>query len=165
MIFKQNKFGCDRVYPWAMRLLNKSTPEDIQLMALAGTPEREELKTEIMGFIVSQHQGFVTDHNQEVIADKCLAEFNQDKYLVGYLFDPSHGQVNYLKKGATGDLRRSYSHNFTTNPDHAEVVFDEAQATAEIIKLVSRLKPDPPYQWTPVIINIKENTRKILVTL
>ena len=162
-LFTKNKLSCENVYSMAMSLLKKSSSEVVNKMRTKGTVEREALKSEIMGEIVCQSEGYISDEDQEEVADLCLAEFNADKFMIGYLFKPHHPTVNYLRKGATGDLRRKFSHNFTANKDEAEVIFDGEKAKKTIVELVERFPKDDEYQWTPVIINIKENTLKVII--
>lgn len=76
----------------------------------------------------------------------------------GYLFKPKHFTINYLKNGATCDLRKSYSHNFTRDEDQALTSTNMYETKKTIVKLVSKFRDDDEYFWTPVLINVNNNT-------
>jgi len=74
---------CEKAYPWAWRLVLASSSEDVQLMKVKGSEQRENLKSEIMGYIVTQSEGYITDENQEETATDILEEFHKQS---GYKF-------------------------------------------------------------------------------
>ena len=70
-------FTCKKVYPWAWNLVEKSTPEEIELMRIKNSVERERLKEEVMSHIVSQCEGFISNEDQEEAADLILDELEK----------------------------------------------------------------------------------------
>ncbi len=83
---------------------------------------------------------------------------DEKTFAVGYLFKPSHTEIHYIKQGADADLRKSYEHNFATEKDSAYVGKDEGKAKSFIVDLVSRMKVDREYDWTPVLVDVQSNT-------
>lgn len=81
-----------------------------------------------------------------------------NQFRSGYLFKPTHYTINYLKNGATCDLRRSYSHNFTADENQALTTTNMQETKDKIVKFVCRFKEDEEYSWTPVLINVNKNT-------
>lgn len=69
--FKSNK----ELHPWAWRYIANATEQQRQEMAVKDTPIRSWLKQEISSYIVTQQEGFISDEDQERIADECLTEF------------------------------------------------------------------------------------------
>jgi secreted PhoX family phosphatase len=88
---------------------------------------------------------------------------NMMKFSAGYLFKPDHVEIHFVKKSATGDMRRSYRHNFTTDQREAMIGKDEARAKQAIEKLVAKFKADDEYTWTPVVIDVEQNTYQRLI--
>lgn len=81
------------------------------------------------------------------------------QYLIGYIFKPTHNEVHYVRKEATGNLRRCYSHNFTTDrSEELKASSDLEKAKNQIVKLVNKFHDDIEYTFTPVLINAANNT-------
>lgn len=70
---------CERAYPWAWRLVRDATQQELKLMRIKGSPEREKLKSKVMSYIVTQSEGYILDRNQERAADAILDEFERPK--------------------------------------------------------------------------------------
>lgn len=84
---------------------------------------------------------------------------NINTYRAGYIFKPTHNEIHYIKKGATGDLRSAYTKNFTTNKSEAVTSENIEKAKSVIVGLVEKF-PDDEYTYTPVIVSVASNTFK-----
>lgn len=84
--------------------------------------------------------------------------FGSKGFRAGYLFKPTHYQIHYVKKGATGDRRRRYDHNYTRDIDEALVGFNEDRVRSAIVNLVSRFYEGDDYCWTPVLVDVATDT-------
>lgn len=74
---------CEKAYPWAWRLVQASSSEDVSLMKIKGSEQREKLKEEIMSYIVTQSEGYISEEDQESAATNILEDFSK---LSGYKF-------------------------------------------------------------------------------
>lgn len=79
-------------------------------------------------------------------------------YRAGYVFKPTHEEIHYIKKDTSGYLRHSYEHNFTTNKNDALVGSNLDKAKSAIVSLVSKFPENDEYVFTPVLVNIANNT-------
>jgi hypothetical protein len=71
-----NSLSCKKVYPWGWSLVQSSSEKDVLSMFVKGSEQRNKLKDEVMGYIVCQSEGYISDEDQETAADAILEEFN-----------------------------------------------------------------------------------------
>ncbi|WCE30062.1 hypothetical protein [Vibrio sp. SCSIO 43137] len=91
--------------------------------------------------------------------EQYLKDFGTQGFRAGYLFKPTHTEIHYVKKGATGDMRRRYHQNFTLYTYEALVGFNLELIKVKIEEVVSKKKPSQyDYEWTPVVVDVATNT-------
>ena len=84
-------------------------------------------------------------------------------FTAGYKFKESHPQIHYVKVGH-GQVGDEYGKNFSQDGEEAKPFATSNQAESCILNLMQNFQRDDDYRWTPVIIDLDDNSHKLIIS-